>query len=84
MQECGVLTDRQTLNGAIIIAHHDKQFQVANKYWHPYFSDLARMFREEFPQCPCKLCAKSSNAEVSDGGPLTPESKQARTRRSLH
>jgi hypothetical protein len=24
------------------------------------------------------------NAEVSDGGPMTPDSKQARTRRSLH
>jgi hypothetical protein len=31
-----------------------------------------------------KAVRRSPNAEVSDGGPLTHESKQARTRRSLH
>lgn len=65
MQECGAWTDSQTLNGAIIIAHHDKQFQATSEYWHPYFDELAKMMREKFPQCPCKACAKSSNAEVS-------------------
>ena len=60
-QEYGVLTDTKTLKGAIIIAHHGKQFQIAPKYLHPEFNTAARMFREKFPQCPCKLCAKASN-----------------------
>lgn len=57
LQECGAMTDRQTLNSAIIIAHHDKRFQVNATDWNLHFEKLARLMREKYPTCPCKACA---------------------------
>lgn len=58
MQECGAWTDRQTLDAAIRIAHHDKRFQVS-RFSETTFSQLASLMREKFPKCPCRLCAKN-------------------------
>jgi hypothetical protein len=51
--------------------------QTAEGYYRVHVTDWASAARHA-------RARRAANAEVSDGGPLTHESKQARTRRSLH
>lgn len=64
LQEYPVMTDRQTLKAATIIAHHNKHFQDegVDKAWWKYFDQLAKMMREKLPNCPCKACGSKQKS----------------------
>ena len=58
MQNDGVVTDTQTLNAAIRMAHHGKRFHGPREKFQGAFQILAELMRRKYPQCPCSACSK--------------------------